>query len=61
MDKKDIEEIMRIRMEIKKKLEEIDELVGKINAIIYLRGKEEKLRERDKKICFPPYGKEIKY
>lgn len=40
MNKKDIEEIMRIRMEIKKKLEEIDELVGKINAIIYLRGKE---------------------
>ena len=40
MNKKDIEEIMRIRMEIKKKLEEIDELVGKINAIIWLRGRE---------------------
>lgn len=35
MNEKKIMEVLKLRKEIKEKLKEIDELVGKINAIVY--------------------------
>jgi len=43
MRKEDTDEILKLRTKIKEKLQEIDELVGKINAIVYayrIRGDE---------------------
>lgn len=37
-EEKNVTRIMELRAKIKEKLKEIDELVGEINAIAYLRG-----------------------
>jgi len=46
MNEKKIMEVLKLRKEIKEKLEEIDELVGKINAIIYI---EEMIKKENEK------------
>ena len=44
-----IKEIMQLRLEIKKKCQEIDELAGRINALIYLRREVVKVPKRIQK------------
>ncbi len=43
MNENSVMRILKLRKEIKKKLEEIDKLVGEINAIVYT---EEKLKSK---------------
>jgi len=41
-----VKEIMQLRLEIKKKCQEIDELAGRINALIYLKTRGVREHER---------------
>ena len=59
MNEKKIMEVLKLRKEIKEKLEEIDKLVGKINAIIYIEEMIKKENEKEKPLDLTNHAPQI--